>query len=73
VSKDGQRGLRRLHPAGAVAIEVRWTGPDRFSVAVDGGRAVRWDVTPVAHGDPRDERDGARDAGTLVAHAGAPA
>jgi hypothetical protein len=32
-------------------IELRWTGPDRFSVAVDGGRAVRWDVmlaSPIA-------------------------
>lgn len=26
-------------------IELRWTGPTSFTVAVDGGRAVRWDVT----------------------------
>jgi hypothetical protein len=32
-------------------IEIRWTGPDGFSVRVDGGDAVLWDVTlasPVA-------------------------
>jgi hypothetical protein len=26
-------------------IDVRWTGEDAFSVQVDGGRAVQWDVT----------------------------
>ncbi len=32
-------------------IEIRWAAPDRFSVNVDGGTAVQWDVTlasPVA-------------------------
>jgi hypothetical protein len=26
-------------------IEIRWMGTDRFSVEVDGGQAVQWDVT----------------------------
>jgi hypothetical protein len=26
-------------------IEIRWTGANTFSVEVDGGRAVQWDVT----------------------------
>lgn len=32
-------------------VEIRWTGPSTFSVQVDGGRAIRWEVTldaPVA-------------------------
>ncbi len=29
-------------------IEIRWTGADSFSVEVDGGRAVQWDVTLAA-------------------------
>jgi hypothetical protein len=30
------------------AIEVRWVGPDRFSVTVDGGRAVQWEASLAA-------------------------
>lgn len=29
-------------------IEVRWTAPDAFSVAVEGGRGLRWEVTLAA-------------------------
>lgn len=29
-------------------IAIRWTGPDRFTVSVDGGRAVEWEVTLAA-------------------------
>jgi len=35
----------RLRRALERPIEIRWTGADRFSVDVDGGRAVQWDVT----------------------------
>lgn len=35
----------RLRRALERKIEIRWTGPDRFSVSVDDGRAVQWDVT----------------------------
>lgn len=37
----GQRLRRSLERP----IEIRWTGAERFSVEVDGGRAVQWDVT----------------------------
>lgn len=36
-----RRALRR-------SIDVRWTGPDAFTVSVDGGRAVQWDLTLAA-------------------------
>jgi hypothetical protein len=29
-------------------IELHWTGPDAFSIEVDGGRAVHWEVTLAA-------------------------
>lgn len=34
----------RLRRALERPIEVRWTGPGAFTVEVDGGRAVRWEV-----------------------------
>jgi hypothetical protein len=38
----------RLRRALQRTIELRWTGPDAFTVSVDEGRALAWDVTLAA-------------------------